>query len=100
VLAISVLIRARTVRLGGVEMSAPWRRSGVNDEVLDKFSGEFTAEPTVEIERRMIATLVEGIKDQRELNSKRWKVFRLAALGLVAALLAIAGMGGVLVFAW
>jgi len=99
-LAISALVRARIVRLGGVEMSAPWRRIGVNDEVLDKFSGEFTAEPTVEVERMMIATLVEGVKDQRELNGKRWNVFRLAAFGLVAALLAVAGMGGVLVFAW
>ena len=100
VLAISVLVRTRTIRLGGEEVSAPWRRIGVNDEVLDKFSGEFTVEPTVEIERRMIATLVEGTKDQRELNGKRWNVLRLAACGLALALLGVVGQGVVLVFGW
>jgi hypothetical protein len=99
-LAVTVWIRTRIVRLGGEERSVPWRRIGVEDEVLDKFSGEFTAEPTVQIERRMIATTVEGIKDQRDLNGKRWNVLRLVGFALASALVAVAAQAFILVFAW
>jgi hypothetical protein len=99
-LAVTVWIRTRIVRLGGEERSVPWRRIGVEDEVLDKFSGEFTAEPTVQIERRMIATTVEGIKDQRDLNGKRWNVLRLVGFALASALVAVAVQAFILVFAW
>jgi hypothetical protein len=99
-LAVTVWIRTRTVRLGGQERSVPWRRIGVEDEVLDKFSGEFTAEPTVQIERRMIATAVEGIKDQRDLNGKRWSVLRLVGLALASALVGVAVQAFILAFAW
>lgn len=99
-LALSIAAGTRVVRSGGEVGTPPWRQTGAGNEVLDKLAGEFTAEPPVRVEQRMIATVVEGIKDQRVLNGRRWGVLKLAAFSLVAALLALMGQGITLLFAW
>jgi len=98
-LAVSVLFRARIVWLGGGEGPAP-SRVGVGDDVLDRFNGELSVEPTIQIELRMIATLVESVKTQRDLNHLRWKRFRQAAITLVGALLLVAVQGILVLFIW
>ena len=93
--AISVIARLR-----GEEDAVPWQRIGIDDDVLDGFSGALAAEATVQVERRMIATFVEAIKAQRDANGMRWKALRLAVLGLAAALVVLALQGIILLFAW
>jgi hypothetical protein len=98
-IAVSPWARSMIAKLRGEEDAAPWCRVGIDDEALDGFSGALAAEPAVQVEQRMIATLVEAIKDERSLNGARWKALRLGVLGLAAALAALATQGIVLLFA-
>jgi hypothetical protein len=98
-LAISILFRTRLYGLGGADGPVPWRRIGVDDDVLDEFAGELAAQPTAAVERRMTAALVEDVKDRRDLNWRRWSVLRIAALGVGAALVLLVAQGVVAVFA-
>jgi hypothetical protein len=98
--AVSLLFKMKIVWLDSERDARPRGRMGVDDEVLERFSGELSGEPAIEVERTMIATLRESIKDQRDLNRVRWTRFRLGALTFVAALLLIVAEWILLLFAF
>ena len=89
-IAVTSGIRKRTVTIGDEPAQVPWHRIGVEAKVLEKFSGPYTILDTVSTEQTMIASTVQAIKDQRELNSLKNDLTRWVTFGLVGGLLAVA----------
>jgi len=73
-------------------------RTGAGEELLDEL-GRLSDEPTMQVERRITATLAERIEEQRAGNDLRWTRFRLAVLALVSALLLVAAVAILVLFA-
>jgi len=96
-LSVSVLFKVKVIWLDGGEVANPRRTSG--DDLLGELGGQLNAEPTMQVERRITATLVERIDEQRAWNDLRWTRFRLAALTLVAALLLVVAEALLVLFA-
>lgn len=99
-LSLSIAAETKIVRSGGKEVASPRRRALGGDDLLDKLEGEFALEAVVQVEQRMITTVVEGIRNQRHLNGSSWRVLKLAAFSFVAALLALVGQGITLLLAF
>ncbi|MGC1853469.1 MAG: hypothetical protein WA687_13645 [Solirubrobacterales bacterium] len=96
-LAVTVGLRTRIVKIGNEEIRVPWRRRfGVEAEFLDQFGGALTGEPTVAVEKKMVETTVESIKDQRELNGLKGEVLRFVSFGVAVALLAVGAQAFIL----
>jgi hypothetical protein len=89
--AITVWLRARTVKVDGEEIQVPWRkRIGMEDDALDQLAGPLTGEPTVELEKKLITTTIRTIKDQQDLNGRKAEVMRGVSFGIAVALVAVA----------
>lgn len=86
-LPVSVLFSPGATWLSG---GRAMRSGRADDELLDELGRGLGAESSMQIERRITATLVKGIGEQRIRNDLRGSRFRLAALALGAALLLIA----------
>jgi len=96
-LAVMVWLRARTVKVDGEEIRVPWRqRIGMESEALDQLAGPLTGEATVELEKRLITTVVRTIKDQQELNGDKAEVLRRVSFGIAVALVAVAAQALIL----
>jgi hypothetical protein len=95
--AVTVWLRARTVKVDGEAIRVPWRqRIGLEGEGLDQLAGPLTGEPTVEFEKRLITTTVRTIKDQQILNGGKAEVLRGVSFGIAVALVAVAAQALIL----
>ena len=96
-LAITVWLRARTVKVDGEAIQVPWRRRiGMESEALDQLAGPLTGESTVELEKRLITTTIRTIKDQQDLNGRKAEVLRGVSFGIAVALVAVAAQALIL----
>jgi hypothetical protein len=95
--AITVWLRARTVRVDGKAIQVPWRRRiGMESEALDQLAGPLTGEPTMELEKRLITTAIRTIKDQQDLNGRKAEVLRGVSFGIAVALVTVAAQALIL----
>lgn len=96
-LAIMVWLRKRPVTVDGEEIQVPWRqRIGMESEALDQLAGPLTGEPAVELEKKLITTVIRTIKDQQDLNGRKANVLRHVSFGIAVALVAVAAQALIL----
>jgi hypothetical protein len=88
--AITALAAGSVIAVLGV--LRPQQRLAVARSELRRFT-EFPllATPPVEIQGRMITTLVDALEHEREINDRKAKLSRLAGFALATGLLAVAG---------
>jgi hypothetical protein len=89
-LAIMALAAGSVIAVLGV--LRPQQRLAIARSELHRFA-EFPliATPPIEIQGRMITTLVDALEHEREVNDRKAMLSRLAGLALAAGLVAVAG---------